>query len=60
MVPVLFKENNQGVAHFKEDGEGAAVLMDQITMIIKKINSVGLDKTETSVDYTAVLDLEHE
>ena len=57
---LLFKENNQGVAHFKEDGEGAAVLMDQITMIIKKINSVGLDKTETSVDYTAVLDLEHE
>jgi len=57
---LLFKENGQGVAHFKEDGEGAAVLMDQITMIIKKINSVGLVKTEESIDYVAILDLEHE
>ena len=57
---LLFKENGQGVAHFKEDGEGAAVLMDQITMIIKKINSINLTKTEESIEYIAVLDLEHE
>jgi len=57
---LLFKENDKGVVHFKEDGAGVSVLMGQISMIIKKINSVGLDKTETSVDYTAVLDLEHE
>jgi len=57
---LLFKEDDEGVINFKEDGEGAAVLMDQISMIIKKINSVGLTKTLESVDYTAVLDLEHE
>ena len=57
---LLFKEDDKGVVHFKEDGAGVSVLMDKISMIIKKINSVGLDKTETSVDYTAVLDLEHE
>jgi len=57
---LLFKENGQGVAHFKEDGEGAAVLMDQITMIIKKINNVSLTKTEEGIEYVAVLDLEHE
>ncbi|MBA7714981.1 hypothetical protein ES703_124016 [subsurface metagenome] len=53
------KKEGQGVAHFKEDGEGIAVLKDQITMIIKKINSVNLTKTETSIEYVAVLDLEH-
>jgi len=57
---LLFKEDDEGVVHFKEDGEGASVLMDQISMIIKKINSVGLIKTPESIDYTAVLDLEHE
>jgi len=55
---LLFKEDDEGVVHFKEDGEGASVLMDQISMIIKKINSVGLTKTPETIDYTAVLDLE--
>ncbi len=53
------KEEGKGVKSFKKDGEGIAVLMDQITMIIKKINSVNLTKTETSIEYVAVLDLEH-
>lgn len=57
---LLFKENDEGIINFKEDGEGAAVLLDQISMIIKKINSVGLVKTEESIEYVAVLDLEHE
>ena len=57
---LLFKKDGQGVALFKEDGEGSSVLMDQITMIIKKINSVSLTKTEESIEYSAVLDLEHE
>lgn len=57
---LLFKEDDEGVVHFKEDGEGAAVLMDQISMIIKKINSVGLIKTPETIEYVAVLDLEHE
>lgn len=56
---LLFKENDQGIVHFKEDGEGVSVLMDQIMMIIKKINSVGLIKTGESIEYIAVLDLEH-
>jgi len=53
------KEEGKGGKSFKKDGEGIAVLMDQITMIIKKINSVNLTKTETSIEYVAVLDLEH-
>jgi len=57
---LLFKEDDEGVVHFKEDGEGSAVLMDQISMIIKKINSVGLTKTLESIEYVAELDLEHE
>lgn len=57
---VKFKENDLGVITFKEDGQGILGFMDQITMMIKKINSVGLLKTQTSIDYTAVLDLEHE
>lgn len=57
---LLFKEDDKGVAHFKEHGEGVSVLMDQISMIIKKINSVGLTKTPETIEYVAVLDLEHE
>ena len=57
---LLFKNDDEGIAHFKEDGEGVSVLMDQITMIIKQINSVGLTKTQTSIEYVADLDLEHE
>lgn len=57
---LLFKDDDEGIAHFKEDGEGTSVLMDQISMIIKKINSVGLTKTPESIEYVAVLDLEHE
>ena len=57
---LLFKNDDEGIAHFKEDGEGVSVLMDQISMIIKKINSVGLTKTQTSIEYVADLDLEHE
>lgn len=57
---VKFKENDLGIITFKEDGLGVLGFMDQITMMIKKINSVGLTKTQTSIDYTAVLDLEHE
>ncbi|GAH30833.1 unnamed protein product, partial [marine sediment metagenome] len=57
---VLFKEDDEGVVLFKEDGEGLSVLLDKVTMIIKKINSVGLVKTEESIEYVAELDLEHE
>ena len=57
---LLFKNDDEGIAHFKEDGEGVSVLRDQITMIIKQINSVGLTKTQTSIEYVADLDLEHE
>lgn len=57
---LLFKEDDEGIVFFKEDGEGVSVLMDQISMIIKKINSVGLTKTEESIEYVAELDLEHE
>lgn len=57
---LLFKEDDEGVVHFKEDGAGASVLMDQISMIIKKINNVGLIKTSESIEYVADLDLEHE
>lgn len=57
---LLFKNDDEGITHFKEDGEGMSVLMDQITMIIKQINNVGLIKTQTSIEYVADLDLEHE
>ncbi|GAH62634.1 unnamed protein product, partial [marine sediment metagenome] len=57
---VLFKENDLGIITFKEDGQGVFSFMDQITMIIKKINSVGLIKTPETIEYVAVLDLEHE
>jgi len=57
---VKFKDNDLGVITFKEDGEGILGFTDQITMMIKKINSIGLIKTQTSIDYTAVLDFEHE
>jgi len=57
---LLFKEDDEGVVLFKEDGEGLSVLLDKVTMIIKKINSVGLVKTEESIEYVAELDLEHE
>jgi len=56
---LLFKNDDEGITHFKEDGEGMSVLMDQITMIIKQINSVGLVKTPDSIEYVADLDLEH-
>ena len=57
---IPFKGKDEGITNFKADGEGVTVLMDQISMIIKRINSVGLTKTLESIDYTAVLDLEHE
>jgi len=57
---VKFKENDLGVVTFKEDGQGVLGFADQITMIIKQINSVGLIKTPDSIEYVADLDLEHE
>jgi len=57
---VKFKENDLGVITFKEDGQGVLGFTDQITMIIKQINSVGLIKTLDSIEYVADLDLEHE